>query len=68
MKAGHVAILDARTMHFAEREVMTDVPAGWLPPDTGYGPMEMMGFPEFTGERTFRINIPTGAVECFELP
>ena len=68
IKAGHIAILDTNTMTFNARDVVTEVPAGWLPPDHGLGPEELMGYPEFTGPRTFRISVPTGEVEHFDLP
>ena len=68
MKAGHVAILDTNNMSFSKRDVMTEVSAGWHPPDHGLGPEELMGYPEFTDARRFRIRVPTGQVEHFDLP
>ena len=68
IKAGHVAVLDTRTMEIAEREVVTEVPAGWLPQHSPLVDNEVMGEPEFTGPRTCRIVLPTGAIESFELP
>ena len=67
IKAGHLAILDTKTMEITEREVITEVAPGWRPPDVGFGPMEMMGTPEFVGERAIRIDVPTGRAECFDL-
>ena len=68
IKAGHVAVLDTRALNVTEREVVTEVPAGWLPQHSPLVDNEVMGEPEFTGPRTCRIVLPTGAIESFELP
>jgi len=63
-KVGHVAILDTGNMAVSERDVVAEVPAAWIPRDFSE---ELMGYPEFTSPRVFRIRIPTGHVQHFEL-
>jgi hypothetical protein len=64
LKAGHLAVLDTATMSVSEHDVVTSVPAGWLPPSSDD---EMMGEPEFADARTVRVSLPTGDVMAFDL-
>src|SRR4051812_5522289 len=64
----HVAALDTDAMTIRERDVVTEVPAGWLPQHSPLVDNEVMGEPEFTGIQTCRIVLPTGAIVSFELP